>query len=171
MSFPILLGDKPKLLILGSMPGQISLTKKQYYANKQNAFWWIMSELVPFEMVLNYSERAQTLTRAHIAVWDVLADCERPGSLDSNIVRQSEQVNNFPALFTDNKSIEMIAFNGAAAKQIFMRHCKELFDDINIPWVQLPSTSSAHAAVSREDKLAIWRTALAPFIAKNQRAR
>lgn len=171
MSFPILLGDKPRLLILGSMPGQISLAKKQYYANKQNAFWWIMSELVPFEMVLNYTERTQALMRARIAVWDVLSDCERPGSLDSNIVRQSEQANDFKTLFAKNRSIELIAFNGMAAKQIFMRHCKFVFDDLNIPWVQLPSTSPAHAAVSREDKLAVWRTALASFITNNQYAK
>jgi len=158
----------PKLLILGSMPGEVSLTKHQYYANPRNAFWWIMSELVPFEMVLSYRQRVKATVSAKVAIWDVLADCQRPGSLDANIVRHTEQPNDFVNMFEHCRSIELVAFNGAAAKQIFMRHFKHLIEDLNIAMVQLPSTSPAHASVHREDKLAIWRTALGPFIASHQ---
>jgi len=149
------------------MPGQVSLDRQQYYANPRNAFWWIMSELVPFEMVLNYRQRVEAIVNANVAIWDVLADCQRPGSLDANIVRESEQPNDFDGLFKRCQSIELVAFNGLAAQRIFMRHFKGLLESQQIVWVALPSTSPAHAAVSREDKLAAWRTALGPFIASH----
>lgn len=168
MSFPMLSRSCPKLLILGSMPGQVSLDRNQYYANPRNVFWWIMSELVPFEMVFTYRERVKATVDANIGIWDVLADCQRPGSLDANIVTESEQPNDFIGLFERCQSIDLIAFNGVTAKRIFMRHFKGLLEERNIAWVLLPSTSSAHAAMSREDKLAIWRTALGPFIATHR---
>jgi len=111
---------------------------------------------------LNYSARVDELKAAGIAVWDVLYDCERPGSLDSRIVRASEKANDVPGLLSNSPTIKLLAFNGGAANAIFKRHCQLTSTDVQT--VQLPSTSPAYAALRKADKLSVWRNALSPFI-------
>lgn len=159
-SFQPILGSQPTTLILGSMPSQISLAQQRYYANPANAFWWVMSQIIGFSPELAYNERSRCLMRAGYAVWDVLYDCERHGSLDSNIVRTTEQPNNIDALLDSNPSLVKIGFNGRAAQTIFKRHNK--FDDRNgsMQMRLLPSTSPAHASMSKQQKLRAWCSAL-----------
>lgn len=155
------LNNKPFCLILGSMPSQISLRDKQYYANPNNSFWWIMSEIVGFSLLSSYQQRVDKVAASGFVVWDVLLDCQRVGSLDSNIRQSSEIPNDIATLIEQNPSINLIAFNGGAAKQIFMRHCVSLLHEHSqIRCVQLPSTSPAYAAMAKPEKLAIWREAL-----------
>lgn len=159
-SFPPILGSQPTILILGSMPSQMSLAKRRYYANPSNAFWWLMSQIIGFSIDLSYAERCQHLEQAGFAVWDVLHDCERKGSLDSNIVRESEQANDIASLIKNNPSLTKIGFNGRAAQAIFGRHIK--LDDLSLDIQQhlLPSTSSAHARMKKQQKLQAWCLAL-----------
>ena len=159
-SFPPILGSQARILILGSMPSQVSLSKQRYYANPSNAFWWIMSRIVGFSLTLSYAQRSQCLMDAGIAAWDVLYDCERAGSLDSNIVRDTEQANDIVALFEKNPSLKIIGFNGRAAQSIFSRHIN--FEGTNLAVQQrlLPSSSSAHARMTKQQKLQAWCLAL-----------
>ena len=164
-SFPPILGDNPHSLILGSMPSQKSLAEQQYYAHPRNAFWWIMAHIANTPVNAGYAARS-SLQGAGYALWDVLLDCQRPGSLDSDIRRDSEEANDLAALIANQPGIKLIAFNGTAAKQIFMRHCKHVLQQFpHLEWVQLPSTSPAHAAMTRAEKLVRWRTALDPAAA------
>lgn len=147
------------------MPSQKSLTESRYYAHPQNTFWWIMSQLFGFSTELDYEARCEQLRAHDIVLWDVLYDCVRPGSLDSRIKRDSEQVNDIAGLLYAHSSINLIVFNGGVAKQIFMRHLPEVFEQFpKIDWVQLPSTSPAHARVNRQQKLQVWREALSGVI-------
>lgn len=156
--FPPIIGGKPRILILGSMPGVKSLEAEEYYAHPQNAFWWIMSQLFDLDLQADYKLRYRGLIRAGVAVWDVLHDCERPGSLDSRIVRGTEQVNDFTSLFQAWPSIDVVGFNGLAAEQLFKRYYQPARDPKNIRrFVTLPSTSPANARLSRDAKLARWR--------------
>lgn len=139
------------------------MAANQYYAHPQNSFWPIVAEIYHFDSNASYAERVAALTDAGVAVWDVLHDCVRPGSLDSNIARGSEQLNNFSDLFRELINLRLIAFNGATAKQIFMRHCKTLLNEHNhLSTVLLPSSSPAHAALNRQQKVQIWRSLLRP---------
>ncbi len=157
-AFAPLIGSNAKILILGSMPSQISLREIQYYANPNNAFWWIVSRIWNFSETIKYEERAIKLTQSGVAVWDVLADCIRPGSLDSRIEKNSEIANNLNEFLVQNSNIRLIAFNGRVANQIFNRHCSDV--SINFPkirFVLLPSSSPAHATMTKEQKLLVWR--------------
>lgn len=143
------------------MPSQISLREQQYYANPNNAFWWIMSQIVGYENSLDYLQRTKLICDSGLAVWDVLENCQRLGSLDSNIQRDSEIANDLGGLILRNPSLRLIAFNGAAAKQIFMRHCSRVLSEYpKLSWLQLPSTSPAYAAMPKSEKLSIWRKAI-----------
>ena len=161
---PILDGHA-RVLILGSMPSQLSLKHQQYYAHPQNAFWWIMSQLYGFDTCDDYQVRCDALKASGVGVWDVLHDCVRPGSLDSNIDRKSEVSNDFSALFETHGSICRLIFNGAASLAIFKRHNKKLLQQLvdqrlEFKWTCCPSTSPAHAAMSKHDKLIAWRSAI-----------
>lgn len=151
--------DKPnqaQVLILGSSPGQISLSEHRYYAHPRNAFWWIMSELFSFAEELSYQKRLEHLQHSGIVLWDVLQQCQRQGSLDSAIQRDSEVPNDIAALLAQYKSIKAVFFNGKAAHTMFKRHfLPEL--TANLELIVLPSTSPAHASMSREIKLTHWQ--------------
>ncbi|MES2013700.1 MAG: DNA-deoxyinosine glycosylase, partial [Pseudomonadota bacterium] len=82
-------------LILGTMPGRASLVAEQYYAHTQNAFWRIMAELLQFDRTSAYEVRIQALKSSHIALWDVLQSCQRQGSLDAMIERDTQIANDF----------------------------------------------------------------------------
>ncbi|MBL8310189.1 MAG: DNA-deoxyinosine glycosylase [Burkholderiales bacterium] len=147
-------------LVLGSMPGVASLAAGQYYAHPHNAFWPIMASLFGVPVEAPYAARVRALERAGVALWDVLAACERTGSLDSAIRRGSEVANDVATLLARRPAIRMVAFNGAGAEAAFRRHCGELLRDSRWRFARLPSTSPAHASLSRAAKCAQWRAAL-----------
>jgi hypoxanthine-DNA glycosylase len=143
------------------MPGVASLAAGQYYAHPQNAFWRIMGAVARFDATLPYEERVAALRKAGVALWDVLAACERAGSLDSAIARSSEEANDLAGLLSLQPQIKRIYFNGATAEATFRRHCKALAARNDLCFTRLPSTSPAHASLRFEEKCAVWREALA----------
>lgn len=145
-----------RILILGSMPGQVSLNAGCYYAHPRNAFWPIVGELFGFSPELPYPERLQALQAAGVALWDVIAACERSGSLDADIVPESIRANDFAGFFAVHREIRDVFFNGAAAEQAFRRHVMPRLSLAGLSLRRLPSTSPAHAAQSFAQKLAAW---------------
>lgn len=155
--FAPIIGDAPKFLVLGSMPGVKSLEEQQYYAHPRNAFWPIMATLYGFDIDLSYDERCRRLTEYGVAVWDVLQTCQRSGSLDSQIQTDSIVVNDFSTLFKQRSTLTRIIFNGAKADSLFKSHVKGTFPRLSFQ--RAPSTSPAHAALKFEQKLQYWRQA------------
>ena len=64
-----------------------SLAATEYYAHPRNLFWDLMGELFGAGRGLPYPERVARLTAGGIALWDVVHEAHRPGSLDSDIHR------------------------------------------------------------------------------------
>ena len=153
-SFPPIVSEVSKVLILGSMPGAESLKAKQYYAHPRNAFWRIMGELFGTEPSFPYDERVLRLKSAGVALWDSLQACVRPGSLDSSITH--EVVNDFPAFFAMHPGITHVFFNGGKSKRVFSRHALPLLPNARQVFTCLPSTSSAHAGMPLEAKVQAW---------------
>ncbi|MDH5308806.1 MAG: DNA-deoxyinosine glycosylase [Gammaproteobacteria bacterium] len=153
-------------LVLGSLPGRRSLEAGEYYAHPRNAFWRIMGEVAGAGPELPYPGRLERLVEARIALWDVLASSERPGSLDAAIRRDSAVPNDFAAFLGAHARIQCICFNGQAAASLFSRL---VANEAGVPLsgirlVTLPSTSPAHAALPFEAKLGHWADALRPVI-------
>jgi TDG/mug DNA glycosylase family protein len=158
--FPPALVEEPHTLILGSMPGVKSLDEVQYYAHPRNRFWPIMEVLYGVDCTQAYQDRLDALNQKGVALWDVVHQCVRPGSLDSNIQSKSVIPNAIPELLTQHPSIRIVGFNGQASAKLFKRHFPSLLEDSHIEWVVLPSTSPAHASISFEEKTALWKAAL-----------
>ncbi len=156
-----------RLLILGSMPGAASLEAAQYYAHPRNAFWWLAAELWGVPADAAYEARLAALHRAGVALWDVLARCEREGSLDQAIARGSEEAQPLAAFVARHPQLRLVAFNGAKAEEAWRRHVLPRWpeDQPMPPTVRLPSSSPAHAALDRAAKLRRWREALAGAVA------
>ncbi|OYD55730.1 DNA-deoxyinosine glycosylase [Thauera propionica] len=146
-----------RVLVLGSMPGAASLAAAEYYAHPRNAFWPIMGALFGAGPALPYAERLQRLNAAGIALWDVIAACERDGSLDSAIAPDSVEPNDFARLFRDCPHIAHVFFNGTAAETAFRRHVRGRIALPTLRFTRLPSTSPAHAARGFDAKLAAWQ--------------
>jgi len=159
--FAPLAGPAARVLVLGSMPGVASLRRQQYYAHPRNAFWPIAATLCGFDAQADYARRVAALTAAGVALWDVVQACERPGSLDADIAAASVVPNDFEAFLRAHPGIVRIGFNGAKAAALYRRHVLPgLAIGRSLEYLDLPSTSPAHAAMSRDDKLAAWRRAL-----------
>jgi len=108
----------------------------------------------------SYENRCIQLVEKRIALWDVLASSERPGSLDADIRLDSARVNDFDDFLVAHPDIRLIAFNGRKAQQLFEKLVNIQSTDALVPRVLLPSTSPAYAAMSFSGKLDAWREAI-----------
>jgi len=153
--FPPISRRDAHILILGSLPGRRSLQAAQYYAHPQNAFWRIMHELTGADG--SYEERCSALVDHGIAIWDVLAESVRPGSMDADIQTHSAEANDFAEFFADHQNVGRVFFNGQKAAQLFQRLVTISGRGTTRRFATLPSTSPAYASMPYEEKLRIWR--------------
>jgi len=113
------------------------------------------------ELRLVRQETLDARERAPKLSLDVIARARRPGSLDSSIVHSSIRVNDFRRFFKTHPRIRLVCFNGAKAEALYKRLVfPALGSNYTIRYKRLPSTSPAHAALSRRRKLARWRAVL-----------
>lgn len=147
-----------RVLVLGSMPGDVSLKHAQYYAHPRNAFWPIMGALFGAMPQLAYPERLQMLRSNYVALWDVLKCCKRSGSLDANIEESSIIANDFAAFYALHPHLGFVFFNGAKAEAAYKKHVLPALTGCRpLRYFRLPSTSPAHAGMTHHQKLAQWR--------------
>ncbi|HNP36733.1 MAG TPA: DNA-deoxyinosine glycosylase [Woeseiaceae bacterium] len=156
--FPPVASSDARILLLGSMPGQQSLKAGQYYAHPQNAFWPIMQSL--FGVRGSYTARCRQLAAHRIALWDVLRETVRPGSLDADIRMDTAAANDFQGFLAAHTEIDVIGFNGKKAESLFRRFCLPSLDVRSLRLVGLPSSSPAYASISCEDKCVLWQQRL-----------
>lgn len=159
-SFQALVADGCRVLILGSMPGKRSLEQNQYYAHPRNLFWPLMGELYHVGHELPYAERIRALQQRHVGIWDVLAECDRPGSLDGSINAETEIPNDIAALLSRHPGINVIALNGGKAQQGFRRYIEPVLDATTrarLRVLSMPSTSAANAGIPLAIKRAQWQ--------------
>jgi len=150
-----------RVLVLGSMPGVASLRVQQYYGHPRNAFWPIMGDIFGFDAGAPYVQRVEALLVSGVAVWDVLAACERKGSLDADIEMPSIRVNDFNGFLALHREISRICCNGALAYSMYLRHVTAgPHPAMSAELKRLPSTSPAYAGLSQAEKLVAWRPSM-----------
>ncbi|UJL47496.1 DNA-deoxyinosine glycosylase [Virgibacillus sp. NKC19-16] len=137
-SFPPVVPRDPKVLILGSIPGGMSLEKQEYYGNPRNHFWSDLYELFDQNPLDEYEQRIAFVKQHGIALWDSIGKCYREGSLDSNI--WEEEPNDIVGLLKEHPTITLIACNGGKSYQTFKRNFPA--DELEgVDVVKMPSTS------------------------------
>jgi double-stranded uracil-DNA glycosylase len=140
------------VLVLGTLPGEESLRRQEYYAHPRNLFWPIIFTLFGEPPASSYAERLAFLMARRIAVWDVCEIGEREASADSAI--RMERPNAIGPLLDQHPLIRAVAFNGTTARRLYDRHFTRR---AALTYLALPSTSPAHATIDFAAKLARWR--------------
>ena len=139
------------MLILGSLPGEASLTARRYYAHPRNQFWKLVGGIIEADLeALDYCDRLAALLAARIGLWDSVARAKREGSLDTRL-REVEPTP-LTELTATLPKLRAIGFNGAKSAKIGMRDLASS----NLELVALPSSSPAHAAMTLEEKQQDW---------------
>jgi hypoxanthine-DNA glycosylase len=150
-SFPPIVDARARILVLGTLPGEESLRRREYYAHPRNLFWPIVFGLFGATPARDYAERLAFVMAQGIALWDVCELGERAASADSAIRR--ERPNAIDRLLEAHPMIRAVAFNGTTARRLYDRHFARRSD---LAYLALPSTSPAHARLDFAAKLAHW---------------
>ncbi|MEM9424956.1 MAG: DNA-deoxyinosine glycosylase [Spirochaetota bacterium] len=167
-SFPPIVPAQADILILGSMPGIRSIKDKQYYAHPQNAFWPMLASIYASHLKeeelekwkqgrhhqIAFRQKHRLLEQAHIALWDALSSCQRQNSADHSIRNASC---NPIADLVKRTGIRNILLNGRKSSALFH---KNITPDSGFRVFTLPSSSPAHAALTFQEKLKIWKATL-----------
>ena len=74
-----------QILILGTLPSVKSRENHFYYGHPQNRFWKLLAYLTQAQIPETIEQKKSFLLEHHIAVWDVIAECDIIGSSDSSI--------------------------------------------------------------------------------------
>jgi hypoxanthine-DNA glycosylase len=154
-SFEPIVDARSRVLVLGTMPGTKALRIQQYYGYERNHFWPIMFDLLAGGRVLDYPEKIALMRRHRIALWDVLASCERIGAADAAIRNGTPNV--IPELLVRHPGIHTVFCNGGLSAKLFLQH---FGGRVAVPMIGLPSTSPAHAAMPYAAKRARWTTVI-----------
>ena len=153
LSFAPVVGRRPRVLILGSLPGVESLRQGRYYGHPHNRFWELLGAALGEDLrARTYAQRLSRLKARGIALWDVIAEAKREGSLDSAI--KGEKPNAVAELIL-RTGVRAVFFNGRKAASSFKRHFENPPSGVEL--FVLPSSSPAHASLPRKRKLAAWR--------------
>lgn len=148
---PPIINQDTLVLILGSFPGEKSLAAKQYYAHPRNQFWSLLSAVLAEDLVsLPYPGRLARLQAHRIGLWDVIAACERQGSLDTAI--RNAKANDFAALKKRCPPLTRVCFNGKTSGKLAPE-----FSSAGFETLVLPSSSPANAQFSFAQKLVLWQ--------------
>jgi TDG/mug DNA glycosylase family protein len=157
-SFPPVVNPRTRLLVLGSLPGEESLARSQYYANPRNHFWRLIGAVTGSDLVaLPYQARLDALLAAGVGLWDTVGSATRRGSLDGAI--RGHRANDLAELAAGLPQLRAIGFNGGKSASL---GAAQLAGRPDLALIPLPSSSPAYTRPF-EEKLEQWMR-LAPFL-------
>jgi N-glycosylase/DNA lyase len=147
-------------LILGTHPSVVSLDRNEMYAHPQNAFWYIAGDCLGFRRsaavssttgkpyasfhdhlryheILDYQQQLEQMVSRGFALWDIVAECERVGSLDTDIkgevvnpIREFCEGSLYDGIGSELISIKRIVIaNGTTGAKMFVKHFASWFED------------------------------------------
>lgn len=142
--------QQSEILILGTFPSVKSRENHFYYGHPQNRFWRLIAAIYEEAVPETVDEKKELILRHHLAVWDVIGQCDIIGSSDSSIR------NVIPCDLTEMLSqskIHTVIANGAKAYDLYQKY---QLPDTGLKAHKLPSTSPANAAWSLQRLQEAW---------------
>jgi hypoxanthine-DNA glycosylase len=157
-SFAPVVDRDTRVLVLGSLPGEESLARGEYYANPRNHFWRLIGAVIGAELgPLPYPARLERLLEAGVGLWDTVGSATRRGSLDGNI--RGIEANRLAELVGTLPRLRAVGFNGGRSASLGL---KALAGEARAALLSLPSSSPAYT-LPFAAKLERWM-ALRPFL-------
>lgn len=140
-------------LILGTHPSVVSFSTNQFYGHQLNAFWYLVGDSLGFrrneaispttnkpyanfydhlrygvDKIISYDQQLEVLVSRGFALWDIVQECERKGSLDTDI--NMETPNPIREFCEARGSVKRIVIaNGTTGGKFFVKHFNDWFAD------------------------------------------
>lgn len=146
-TFKPVFNEQSRVLILGTIPSPKSRENGFYYSHPQNRFWRVMSDISGDSLPCSITEKTDFLLNNHIALWDVLSECDILGADDSSI---KNPLPNDLSIILNNADIKAVFCTGKRAHSLYAKLCEP---NTKLTATYLPSTSPANCAVSYEKLL------------------
>lgn len=149
--FSPIIFDDSEVLLLGTLPGAISLEKQLYYADESNYFWQFFCEYVGCDKPCNNEEVGFILKELKVALWDIYEsalredDEHKQTSKDSDIV--DVEWNDIIGFLHKYTNIKRVGILGKRAYNDFIRKYSDI--EVEFPYIEiecLPSTSGSNGA-------------------------
>lgn len=147
---PPLYDSAARVLILGSFPSVKSREQAFFYGHPQNRFWRVLATVLGTAPPETVEQKKAFILGHHIALWDVIAECDIVGSSDSSI--QNVVPNDIGKILRETE-ICAVFVNGKTAERYYIRYTEQKTGQKAIC---LPSTSPANAAWSVERLAEKW---------------
>lgn len=151
--FPPLMCHEPRVLILGTIPGEKSISANEYYCDNRNRMWKMLAELATQKLPTNYSEKKVLLEQLHVVLWDYYQSVERTNSTDKGILKGTP--NDIVGFVRKNPTITKIAINGYKKYNMFGEKLQNQFGQ-SIKVFRLPETSGSNASWTLEKLCQDW---------------
>ncbi len=139
-----------RILILGSFPSVKSREQMFFYGHPQNRFWKVLAQIFEDDVPDTVADKKEFLARHHVALWDVIGECDIKGSSDSSI--ENVKANDL-SLILNAADISGIFVNGKTAEKYYRKYIE---NEIGRTAVCLPSTSPANAAWKTDELVRVW---------------
>ena len=152
--FPPLYDENSQILILGSFPSVKSREVKFFYGHPQNRFWKVVANVFDEKIPESIDDKRSLILKNHLALWDVISECEITGSSDASI--KNAKANDISVILKDS-SIKKIIVNGKTAERLYIKYIEPV---TGIKAVVMPSTSPANAAWSLDRLIEVWADGL-----------
>lgn len=134
-----------RILILGSLPSVKSREQQFYYAHPKNRFWHVLEKVFKEEIGTEKEDKIKFLYKHHIALFDVIKECDIKSSSDASI--KNVIPNNLSTILKESK-IKAIFTTGTKAHRLYQKY---LYPKTKIEDIPLPSTSPANCKISLEE--------------------
>ncbi|MBQ8924400.1 MAG: DNA-deoxyinosine glycosylase [Lachnospiraceae bacterium] len=148
--FPPLYDENSQILILGSFPSVKSREVKFFYGHPQNRFWKVVANVFDERIPETIEDKKSLILKNHLALWDVISECEITGSSDASI--KNAKANDISKILKDS-SVKKIIANGKTAERLYIKYIEPV---TGIKAVVMPSTSPANAAWSLDRLVEAW---------------